>query len=671
MERSRSILTTTASARLSATCVAAALATTLGVSAAAHAGGGVCPCLGDINGNGVVGADDLAVMLGGWGSCGSCASCPGELTGDCKIDALDLAILLGNWGPCIAIPANDHCANASQLVNWTGSANPFCTLNADTDGPSATCGVPSISSIEGDLWYRFTAPMDGTVQIGVCADFDVRIAVYGEGLFGGCACPGTPFGAPLVGCAGTTDFYLCDKAASLLVPVSAGDCMTLRVGGAPGQRGTGNIDLNFYVPPCEITSNTKVSATGLEANTEFGIAADMSDDLGVAGAIFDDILFGMQNVGTARVYRYLGNAWAAEATLVPPSPFAGQRFGVSVAASGNRIVVGAADVDAACVSDPDCDTGMAFIYTFDGSAWSFQDSVVPIAADADPEDAFGSRVDIDGARVIVAARDDSNANGTRAGAAYVFRPIVLIGNTFWIQDEKLIANDGDDFDNFGSDVAVSGVWALVGADHDELGGSSYLFEDTGTWQQRQKLHPAGLAASEDFGYSVAIDGDLAVIGAPDFGTGKGKVYVYERFNSLGWLHTATLTAHDGANGDSFGASVSIAGDKLLVGAPGNQGGRGAAYLYWRVFGGWVERAKLKAGDAAVNDNFGGGVAIDGGLGLVGAYFDDVGASVDVGSLYRFHGLFECTGNGIAEACDIAENGVVDSDNDGIPDICEP
>ncbi|MBL9118768.1 MAG: hypothetical protein JNL80_02500 [Phycisphaerae bacterium] len=638
--------------------------------------GEVCPCLGDLTANGEIGADDLAIMLGAWGNCRSCANCPADLSGDCKVDATDLAILLGGWGPCGPTPANDHCTDASDIVYWTGSANPFCTIGADTDGPPSTCGVPSITAIDGDVWYRFYPSIDGTVQIGVCADFDVRIAVYGENIFGNCACPGGLFGAPLLGCAGTSSFYVCDQAASLLVPVTGGDCYLLRVGGAPGQRGKGNIDLNFFVPPCEIASSTKLAATGIEADTEYGIAVDISGDLGVAGAIFDDILFGMQSAGTARVYRYQGNTWTPEVTLIAPEPFASQRFGVSLAASGDRIAVGAADVEAGCLADPNCDTGAVHLYAFDGTSWSFDQSLVPASSDADPLDKFGSRVDIDGNRVIVGAWDDSNANGTRAGAAYVYRPIIFLGAEIWIQDQKLIASNGDDFDNFASDVGVSGSWALVGADTDELGGSAYLFEEVaGTWVQQQMLHPTTLAASADFGYSVAIDGDIAVIGAPDFGAGPGKVYVYERFAGLGWLLTATLTAHDGANNDRFGASVSIEGEKLIVGAPGNLGGRGAAYLYWRVFGGWVERSKLVAGDAAVNDSFGGSVAVTGevggGLGLIGSYLDDVGAATDAGSVYRFNGLFECTGNGVAEACDIADNGLSDADADGIPDICEP
>jgi hypothetical protein len=224
--------------------------------------GEVCPCLGDISGNGNVGGEDLAMMLGAWGNCANCVSCTSDLSGDCAVDAIDLGILLGAWGPCGPIPDNDLCSNATVIVSATGSANPFCTFGASTDGPSQTCGVPAISAIDGDVWFRFTPGISGTMQIGVCADFDVRFAVYGESILGGCACPSGFFPAPLLGCAVTDSFVTCSTGAALLVPVVAGDCYTIRVGGAPGQRGSGNVDINFYVPPCEIVSATKLVASG-------------------------------------------------------------------------------------------------------------------------------------------------------------------------------------------------------------------------------------------------------------------------------------------------------------------------------------------------------------------------------------------------------------------------
>lgn len=648
-----------------------------GIGGEAHAGN-VCPCLGDLTGNGIVDGADIAIVLGNWGACANCGLCAADITGNCVVDGNDLAIVLGAWGPCAQLPPNDLCSNATVVTGFTGSANPFCTIGATSSGPAISgCSVPGISEISNDVWFRVTAPVTGTLQFGVCADFDVRMAVYGEGLFGACSCPGGLFGAPLIGCSTTESFITCAQGTAFLVEVEAGDCLAVRIGGGAGQVGTGNLDINIYVPPCSAASSTKLAASGLEADTEFGIGLDISGNFAVVGAIFDDILFGGASAGSARVYTFNGTSWSPSATLLSPDVFPFQRFGMNVAVSGDRIVVGAGTIDEACADDPDCDHGIAYVYVFNGATWGFDQALDANVTSA--ESHFGTRVDIDGDRVIVGARSDDNANGDRAGAAHIFEYTPLFGGV-WFESEKLVASDGDNFDEFGSDVAVSGAWAIVGADSDEGGGSAYIFEDTGSdWVQRAKLQPVGLPATADFGYSVAIEGNFAVIGAPDFGQGPGAVYVFERFGALGWLQTGKLEAHDGVDGDSFGSSVSVAASppggvvraQVMVGAASDDDARGAAYVFWRVGGGWVGRGKLTASDGVAGDSFGGGaVAISNGRGLVGAYFDHVAGVADVGSVSAFFGLGECTGNGVMDACDIA-GGLPDSDGDGIPDVCEP
>jgi hypothetical protein len=626
----------------------------------------VCPCLGDIDGNGTVDGADLAFVLGAWGPC---ANCDADLSENGTVDGLDLGILLGAWGPCSPIPDNDTCGNAKLITSFTGSANSFCTFNANTDGPAVSgCDEPAFSTIEGDVWFRIEAPQTCTLQIGVCADFDVRIAAYSNLFTGGCTCPGG-FGGLLLECASTLPYPSCAKGAAMLIPVGVGDCILLRVGGAPNQRGKGNVDINIYLPPCTITSSTTLSATGLDAGTEFGLNCDMSGDVAVVGAIFDDLTFGGSNAGSARVYRYDGVTWNPETTLTGPEPFPGQRFGIDTAVDGTRIIVGAGTVDADCDSDPLCDTGAAFVYEYDGSQWEHVDTLLPSVSSG--SDGFGGRVGISGSRAIVGASDDDQL-GVNAGAAYVYERIVFLGTPIWLLSEKLVASDGDFADGFGLDVAIDGARAVVGAYNDEGGGSIYVFEDTGSdWVQVAKLQPAGLPSTSDFGYSVAIDGDRIAVGAPDFnGTGTGRVFVYERFGALGWLLAETLTGSDTAADASFGTSVALHDTQLLVGATNAGVAPGAAYLFWRVSGGWIERGKLVGSAANANDSFGGSVAIDDGRGFVGAYFDDVGLSIDRGSVYRFNGLGECTGNGVPDACDIA-NGTRDSDGDGVPNACEP
>lgn len=649
----------------------AALVALLSAVATTHAGE-LCPCTGDLSGNGIIDGADLGAMLAAWGPCEGCAA---DVSGDGKVDGADLGILLAAWGPCSGDPPNnDSCANATEVPFFTGSANPFCTINASTDGPAITgdCGPPSIDAIEQDVWFRVTAPVTATYQIGICADFPIRAAVYGANTADLCECSQFSGVGPLVACAGTAAYPACAQGSAMLVPATAGECFLVRIGGAAGSVGTGNLDINIYVPPCELDSLGTLPASGLEADAEFGISVDISGDVAVAGAIFDDLLFGGNGAGSARVYRWNGVAWNVEQSLFSTAPFALQRFGVHVAASGEWIIVGAATVSSDCGADPDCDSGSAYVYRYDGATWSHDQTLLP--GDGSPEDQFGARVDIDGSRAVVGAADDDNVNGVRAGAVYVYEFLALFGGV-WFETAKLLAPDGENFDRFGSDVAVSGTWVIVGADGADAPGASnsgaaYLYrDDPGAWTHVETFAPAGLSGGANFGRAVAIDGDVVVIGAAGNASSPGAAYVYENFGPDGWLPVATLTAHDGQNGDRFGAAVSVGGSQILVGATGDDANRGSAYVFIRVSGGWVERAKLVAPDGVAGDAFGIG-AIDAGRALVGAYLDHVGLLADVGTVHIFKGLGDCTGNGVTDACDIAA-GLPDADGDGVPDVCEP
>ena len=132
--------------------------------------------------------------------------------------------------------------------------------------------------------------------------------------------------------------------------------------------------------------------------------------------------------------------------------------------------------------------------------------------------------------------------------------------------DTLFANDGDDDDGFGTAVSVSGDVALVGAPFDDVvagdSGSAYLFERTALgWNPSARLTPNDGAADDWFGWSVAVEGGTAEIGAPgdgDPGASSGSVYVFQR-TALGWIQVAKLTVPGGAPDDFLGAAVSIFG----------------------------------------------------------------------------------------------------------------
>jgi WD40 repeat protein len=270
--------------------------------------------------------------------------------------------------------------------------------------------------------------------------------------------------------------------------------------------------------------------------------------------------------------------------------------------------------------------------TRSGSAYVFNAEGVEVAKlvsdDAQAGDTVGESIAIDLGVVIVGAIGDDD-NGDSSGSAYLFD--ALTG----AQLHKLLPNDGATQDWFGISVAIDDNLAVVGARLEDAGaldtGSAYVF-DVPTGVQLRKLVASDRAAADRFGESVAIENGLVVIGAPwddDAGSKSGSAYIFDATTGA-QLHK--LTASDGATNDEFGTRVAIGGGTVAVGAPGENGYTGAVYLYDADTG--AELHKLVHGDAAAGDSLGYGVGVDGGLVIAGcAWNDDDGFSS--GSAYLF------------------------------------
>ena len=227
---------------------------------------------------------------------------------------------------------------------------------------------------------------------------------------------------------------------------------------------------------------------------------------------------------------------------------------------------------------------------------------------------------------------------------------------------KLTASDGAADDEFGYSVAIDGEYALVGAygddDNGNYSGSAYVFKrDGSSWTQQAKLVASDGAAGDYFGYSVAIDGEYSLVGAygdDDNGSTSGSAYVFKRDGSS-WTQQAKLVASDGAAGDYFGYSVALDGEYALMGAflDDDKGSKsGSAYVFKRDGSSWTQQAKLVASDGAVDDYFGYSVAIDGEYALVGAYRDD-DKGTNSGSAYVVWGSCgDVTGDGTVDVADV-------------------
>ncbi|MDX2042758.1 MAG: putative Ig domain-containing protein [Acidobacteriota bacterium] len=384
----------------------------------------------------------------------------------------------------------------------------------------------------------------------------------------------------------------------------------------------------------------------------FGYAVAVDGDTIVVGAYYDAVGANTYQ-GSSYIYsRNHGGAnnWGQVKILTAADGAAHDLFGTAVAVDGDTIVVGA------LVDNVGANTDQGSAYIFSGLDCNFIEQAHPIASDGAADDNFGYVVAVDGDTIVIGAwRDDVGAN-TDQGSAYVFSRNQG-GESNWGQVAKLTATDGAASDRFGWAVAVDGDTIVVGAWQDDVGvksdqGSAYIFSrnqgGANNWGEVKKLMASDGVANDLFGVTVALDGDIVVVGASADAVGannfQGSTYVFSR-NQGGannWGEVKKMTASDGAAGDHFGNALTVDGDTVVIGAyfddVGANGLQGSAYVFSRNQGGannWGEVKKLTASDGAAYDNFGYAVALDGDTIVVGAWVDDVGANLGQGSAYVF------------------------------------
>lgn len=387
-----------------------------------------------------------------------------------------------------------------------------------------------------------------------------------------------------------------------------------------------------------VGQTAKLIASDGGASDSFGISLAISGDTAIIGALGDDIGANTDQ-GSAYIFVRSGTTWTQQAQLTASDGAANDWFGGRVAISGDTAVIGAFTDDIGANTDQ----GSVYIFVRSGTTWTQQTQFT--ASDGSASDRFGFSVAVNGDTAVVGAHWDDIGGNVDIGSAYVF----VRSGTTWMQETKLVASDGAANDQFGVRVALSGDTAVVGANLDNISasdqGSAYVFVRSGaTWSQQAKLIATDAAANDQFGGSVAVDGDTAIVGAylDDVGanTDQGSAYVFVRSGTT-WTQQAKLIASDGAASDTFG-SVAVSGDTAVVGAYIDDvtanGNQGSAYVFVRAGAGWTQQTKLTASDGAANDWFGSSVAVSGGTVLVSAHLDDIDTNADQGSAYVFRFL---------------------------------
>jgi MYXO-CTERM domain-containing protein len=347
----------------------------------------------------------------------------------------------------------------------------------------------------------------------------------------------------------------------------------------------------------------------------FGATVALSGNTAVIGAPFTN---------AAYVFTH-SQGWQEQLRLDPPVALSNQTFGDAVAISGDTVVVAASRM-----AGPAGDSQGA-VFVFERTGMTFGEPILIQAEDGAAGDWFGSAVAIEGDTLVVGAMnamsisDPDGAGGAEgepvaSGVAHVFTRSA--GE--WSRTGTLAPQDGYWWDSFGLSVALSGDTAVVGApiarndDGTPFCGAVYVFERTGeNWDEDKKLMLEDPYFTDEFGHSVAIDGQLLVIGAwasrgrvtEPPGNRAGSAYVYTNDNGA-WAPLGGLFANDPQELDHFGTSVAVSGQTVMVGAERTN----SVYVF-------TPRESLAAiqvlGGRDLVEPYGGNVALDGDLGLVG------------------------------------------------------
>ena len=395
---------------------------------------------------------------------------------------------------------------------------------------------------------------------------------------------------------------------------------------------------------CGLIKQQKILASDKAEEDWFGVSVSLSGDYAIVGALNEDAgISNISNAGAAYIFKRDSstNTWSQQVKILANDKQANDFFGSSVALSGDYAIVGAYYED-----EGGNNAGAAYIFKRSGATWSQQVKIQ--ANDKQASDNFGVRVALSGDYAIVGAYFEDQG-GADAGAAYIFKRDT--GAETWSQQAKIQASDKEAGDNFGISVSIAGDYAIVGAHQEDTGGvvdagAAYIFKRSGiTWSQQAKIQASDKQAGDHFGYSVSIAGDYAIVGAhqeDEGGADAGAAYIFKR-SGITWSQQVKILASDKQIGDDFGYPVSLSGDYAIVGAHRqDEGGAnaGAAYIFKRDpnTDRWSQQAKILATDKQAGGWFGQSVSIAGGYAIVGSNGKDENGKSNVGAAYIFRGI---------------------------------
>jgi hypothetical protein len=333
--------------------------------------------------------------------------------------------------------------------------------------------------------------------------------------------------------------------------------------------------------------------------------------------------------------------WKEVQTITAPDRATEDCFGRSIAISGNNVIVGADGKD----------DEMGMVYFFEKNETNRWGIVQKLAAsDRIAKDRFGFSVAIDGNYAVVGAfqksKDDANNNSNIFGSAYVFEKN---SKGTWNEVQKITALEKTAAKHFGYSVSISGDYIIIGAPMEgttgdrNIGGAAYIFkrDESGIWNELQKIEASDKALWDNFGHAVSINGNIIIVGANqednnvlggDQKSMAGSAYIFEKKSNERWHEVQKIIATDRDYSSHFGGSVAISDNFIVIGAVGSDEGwdsgaqskfMGAAYIFKKDSSGtWYHEQKITAADKSDGDQFGSNVSISDNYIVVGTYMED-------------------------------------------------
>jgi len=358
---------------------------------------------------------------------------------------------------------------------------------------------------------------------------------------------------------------------------------------------------------------------GQTADAYFGYSVAVDGNTAVIGSITDN-----SNKGAAYVFSRGGSGWTLTQELTPSDGGAdGALFGYAVAVSGNTVMVGAPGV-----TTPSAANGSVYVYSNSGTGFSAVGPILTGGSNAQPNDCFGCAIALRSNLALIGAPGSFG----NMGQASVFSN----GGSGWTLQQSFLGSAAAGYFGFSVALSSDASTALIGAfavDNSTNTGRAYAYVAAGgSWTEQGILSASDGQPGDNFGYALAVDGNTAIVGAYGRANRTGAAYIFERSGGV-WASQGPLVAADAAQGDYFGWSVAISGTTAVIGASEKTGstGPGAAYVFAANGAVWSQQQELFAQNSG--EYFGYAVAQGGATSVIGAF--GAGSTPDTGAAYVF------------------------------------